>query len=50
MTSEQYIHISKGGVTFTTLLVSLLDSIFKQYDINIIGSFSNDSSIYIQIK
>jgi len=50
MTSEKYIHISIDRVTFTTLLVSLLDSIFIQSDINGIVAFSNDISIHIQIK
>jgi len=50
MTSGRYIHISIEGVTFTKLLVSLLDSIFIQSDINSIVAFSNDTSIHIQIK
>jgi len=50
MTSERYIHISIDGVTFTTLLLSLLDTIFIQSDINSIVAFSNDTSIHIQIK
>jgi hypothetical protein len=50
MTSERDIHISIDGVTFTTLLVSLLDSKFIQSDNNSIVACSNDTSIHIQIK
>ena len=50
MTSERYIHILIDGVTFTTFLVSLLDRIFIQSDIQSIVAFSNDTSIHIQIK
>jgi len=39
-----------GEVTLTNLLISLLDSIFIQYDTKIILAFPRDISIQIQIK
>ena len=50
MTGEIYIHISINGLTFATLLVSLLDSIFIHSDIKGIVAFFNDTSLNIQIK
>ena len=37
-------------MTFSKLIVSLLESIIIQCNINIIRGFSSDTSIHIQIK
>ena len=39
-----------GGVTFTKLLLNLLNNIFIQYDTNIITPFWSDTGIHIRIK
>ena len=50
ITSEQYIRVWIGWVSFTQMLVSSLDSMLIQYDAGIFFGFSGDSSIHDQIS
>jgi len=50
ITSQQHIHIRIGGVKFTKLVVSLLESILIQRDIRIILACSSATSIHIEIQ
>jgi len=47
---EQTIPIWTGGLPFTTLLVSLLDSIFILYDSKIMFALSTHTSIHSGIR
>jgi len=47
--SQLHIRISSGDATFSKLLVSLLDSQYKNFEIKILFALSTDTSIHIPI-
>jgi len=50
ITSEQYIRVWIGWVTFTQLLVFLLDSMLIPYDIEFFLAFSSEIGIHNDIN
>jgi len=49
MSSERHSRIHRGDVTFSKLLVSLLDNIYMEYNTKILFELSTLTIIHIQI-
>jgi len=48
--SQRHIYIWIAVKVLTKCLVSLVETIFRQYDVEIIFAYCSDSSIHIQMK